>query len=289
MRKIFYIVLFAICSCFVSCSNDGKEFSRLYERIDSLENENERKDDNLQDLNSFVEVLADGLDSIAKHEELLFYTNKGKEGYLLNREQMKKNLEMFESLLNEQGKRISQLTDSLNRKGIRLGRLQSLVDYMNQQIEDKNKIIKGLRSDLENERVNVRKFQERVDELTLTNTQLAERVDKQKEALSVQSEIINECYVKIGTKKELTDLGVLSGGFFKKKKVNFNELNKAQFTRVDIRSFKEITIKSKHPKILTQMPQASYRLEDNGNMTKLYITDPTSFWSISNYLIIQTK
>ena len=38
-------------------------------------------------------------------------------------------------------------------------------------------------------------------------------------ALSQQDEVINECYVKIGTKKQLSAAGLLKGGFLQKKKV----------------------------------------------------------------------
>ena len=61
------------------------------------------------------------------------------------------------------------------------------------------------------------------------------------------------------------------------------------FTKVDIRTFTEVTINSGNPKILTQMPASSYRIEKGKGSSILYILDPTAFWSVSNYLIIQTK
>ena len=94
---------------------------------------------------------------------------------------------------------------------------------------------------------------------------------------------------RIGTKKELTSQGLLSGGFLQKKRVNHDAINKDMFTKVDIRTFTEVTINSSNPKILTQMPASSYRIEKGKGSSILYILDPTAFWSVSNYLIIQTK
>lgn len=37
------------------------------------------------------------------------------------------------------------------------------------------------------------------------------------------------------------------------------------------------------------MPKGSYRLESVGGGTILHIIDPAEFWSVSNYLIIQTN
>ena len=81
-----------------SCT-DKEQVTRLNEQIDSLRQENSKKEQNFKDMIDFVGVMADGLDSIAKHEEILFYTNKGKEGIYNDKEQMKRNLAMFDSLL----------------------------------------------------------------------------------------------------------------------------------------------------------------------------------------------
>lgn len=288
MRRVGLFVI--ACLCLVGCSDNGqKDIDQLNKQIDSLQMENARKDGDIKDMMSFVGVLADGLDSIAKQEEILFYTNKGKEGTVVDREQLKKNLEMFEQTLSTQKKRIAQLVDSLKARGESLSKLTTLVTYLNQQLEEKNNIINSLRADLNNKNVNIAQLQKRVNSLSESNTILTEKVEKQVKALSAQTEMINEGYVKIGDKKTLTDMGIISGGFLKKTKVNYNAIQKSQFMRVDIRHFTEIPIKSGDPKILTQMPASSYRIEKNKGMSTLYITDPTAFWSVSNYLIILTK
>lgn len=274
----------------VGCTeNNQQNVEQLNKQIDSLKKENVRKDGDIKDMMSFVGVLADGLDSIAKQEEILFYTNKGKEGTVVDRQQLKKNLEMFENTLANQKKRIAQLVDSLKARGESLSKLTSLVTYLNQQLEEKDVLIKSLHSDLENKNVNIAQLQKRVSSLSEDNSRLTEKVEKQVKALTVQAEMINECYVKIGTKKQLTDLGLISGGFLKKTKVNHDVLQKDKFMRVDIRTFTEIPIQSGDPKILTQMPASSYRIEKNGKTSTIYITDPTAFWSVSNFLIIQIK
>ena len=95
--------------------------------------------------------------------------------------------------------------------------------------------------------------------------------------------------MKIGTKKQLKDAGLLKTGFLKKKKVEYSNVDKTKFMKVDIRKFRSIQLKSNNPKILTPMPNtSSFHFDDNtdGNVT-LIIDNPTKFWSVSNYLIIQ--
>ena len=273
------------------CSDGNKvKVDELQSRIDSLEKANVSQKKDLDEMNHFVNVLSDGLDSIAKHEAILLNNNKGKEGVFVDRKQLKFNLELFENMLAKQKQRISSLVDSLRSKGANLQKLNNLVAHLNQQLDEKNATIQSLKADLERKNVNIDQLRDKVAVLTETNTRLNDRVEKQVKALVTQDEVINEGYVKIATKRELTDLGIITGGFLKKTKVNYNGLSKEKFLKVDIRHFTEITIDSKNPKVLSQMPSTSYKIVKTGEGTStLQVIDPTAFWSVSNYLIIQTR
>ena len=282
-KLLIFSVLF-----FAACTGNQQEKAQLEERIDSLQKENSRKDKDINDMTTYLSLLADGLDSIAKQENILFYTNKGREGTIVDKDQLRKNLDMFEETLNQQRQRIAQLADSLKARGENLSNLSRLVTHLNQQLDEKNNQIQKLRSELQKKNVNISQLQKKVTALTEDNTQLNQRVETQVQALNAQTEMMNEGFVKIGTKKALSDLGIISGGFLKKKKINLNAIQQDQFMRVDIRYFKEIPLNSGNPKVLTQMPASSYTItKTSKNQSVLSILDPTAFWSISNYLIIQ--
>ena len=295
-RKIVYKVGFVLLligavvatqSCSTERSQTEKE--QLLAKIDSLEKEKEAVRNDLDDMTEFVSILANGLDSIAQQEEILL-SNKGKEGVALDREQLRQNLNYFEEMLSDQKNRLAQLSDSLKMRRAGMERLNALVDHLNRQIDEKNVQIRQLRSDLDNKNISIAQLTKRVNALSESNEKLSKRVEVQKEILATQNEIINEGYIKIGTKKALADAGILSGGFLKKKRLNVDRIDKSMFLRVDIRTFTEIPIKSGAPKVLTQMPTSSYRIVRNGeNSSTLYVTDATAFWSISNYLVIQTN
>lgn len=289
-RIFFLTILMSLILACISCSdNKQQEIDKLNKQLDSLLQDNQKKDANAKEIMSFVGELADGLDSIAQHENLLFFTNKGKEGTVVDRKQLKKNLEMFEKTIAEQKQRISQMADSLKARGEKVGKLTILVDYLNKQLEEKDNLIKSLKADLDKKNVNITQLQSKVSALNESNIMLTEKVENHEKALALQTEIINEGYVLIGTKKELSEMGVISSGLFKKTKINFDAIQKSQFKKVDIRNFTELKIDAKKPQVLSQMPASSYRLERNGSTCTLYISDPTAFWSVSNYLIIVTK
>ena len=287
-RLLFLMTLsFIIVGC---SNNDQQVIDQLNMQIDSLKNENAKQSNDLKDMVSFVGTLADGLDSIAKQEEMLFFTNKGVEGTIVDREQLKKNLEMFENMLANQKRRISILSDSLKNRGDSISKLFTLVTYLNKQLDEKDGQIKMLKEDINKKDVSIAQLRRRVSSLSENNAQLTEQSEQQMEALKAQDQIINEGYIKIGTKKELMSGGYLIGGFLKKSKVNFNNLHKNMFSSVDIRLFREVTVNSSSPKILTSMPESSYNWVKLGDgIMLLKIKDPSLFWSLSNFLIIQTK
>lgn len=61
---------------------------------DSLMQENEVRTQQLAELNSVLATIATGLDSIAIQENILF-TNKGRDGVMLNRQQIAANLKVW--------------------------------------------------------------------------------------------------------------------------------------------------------------------------------------------------
>ena len=68
------------------------------------------------------------------------------------------------------------------------------------------------------------------------------------------------------------------------------DFNKDYFTQIDIRTDKEIKLYSKRAELLTTHPAGSYELvKDAKGQLTLKITNPTEFWSVSRYLVIQVK
>lgn len=257
---------------------------------DSIMQENKAKTQQLDELNGVLATIATGLDSIAIQENILF-TNKGRDGVMLNRQQIAANLKGMADILARQRAKIKILQDSLANKKSSQGveRLQKVVEFLNQQLAEKDQVIQSLRADLNNSKKDITQLRASLSNMRTKANNAEQKTKVLSNALSKQDEIINECYVKIGTKKQLSAAGLLKGGFLQKKKVNYEYVDKSKFNAVDIRKFREISLHSSNPKILTPQPSnRSFHFEESGdgNCT-LVITNPTLFWSVSNFLIIQ--
>ena len=288
------IIFTAIVSLF-ACNNDKVNISDYMKERDSLIATNKANKEELDELNGILSTVSAGLDSIAVQEGIL-YSGKSRDGVALDRGQIIANINSMAAILKRQCEKIQSLQDSLaarsadpNKATQGIAKLQSVIAFLNRQLAEKDNIIQSLRRDVSSKNQDITQLRSSLSAMRTRAEKAEKRTEVVTTALAKQDEIINECYVRIGTKKQLSQAGLLKGGFLKKKKVNYNEVDKAKFNAVDIRRFREVTLKSPNPKILTPLPSnSSYHFEDNGDNTcTLVITNPTRFWSVSNYLIIQ--
>ena len=76
-------------------------------------------------------------------------------------------------------------------------------------------------------------------------------------------------------------------GFLKKSKVDYSQMNAANFQEIDLDSVSSFTLPKKY-KILTPVPTASYSVTKDPSGNNIFtITNPKKFWSVTKYLIIQ--
>ena len=273
-----------------SCKNEKVDMQQFVAERDSILQDNRSKTQQLDELNGVLSTIAIGLDSIAVQENILF-NSRGRDGVRLDKHEIATRLNGMADILARQRAKIQVLQDSLaNQKSSQgMEHLQRVVEFLNQQLAEKDQIIKSLRADLNNSKKDITQLRASFSDMKNRATKAENKTQVLTTALSKQDDIINECYVKIGTKKQLSAAGLLKGGFLQKKKVNYEDIDKSKFNAVDIRKFREITLKSNNPKILTPQPSnRSFHFEENGDgKCTLVITNPTIFWSVSNFLIIQ--
>lgn len=291
MVKTSQIIMPLLMLVFVfSCKNEKVDMQHNVAERDSILQDNKNKTQQLDELNGVLSAIAIGLDSIAVQENLLF-NSSGRDGVRLDKHEIAARLNGMADILARQRAKIQALQDSLaNRKTSQsVEHLQRVVEFLNQQLAEKDQVIKSLRADLNNSKKDITQLRASLSDMKNRAVKAENKTQVLTTALSKQDDVINECYVRIGTKKQLLASGLLKGGFLQKKKVNYEDVDKSKFNAVDIRKFREITLKSNNPKILTPQPSnRSFHFEESGDGScTLVITNPTLFWSVSNYLIIQ--
>jgi DNA repair exonuclease SbcCD ATPase subunit len=284
MRKIVFFCVIAVVSMVMT--GCGNKTDQLQKQVDSLQLALLQSNEDYNQLNLFVTIMSDGLDSIAAQENTLLV--RSPESPTPSREQMKRGLRQLKETIKQQKDRIGQLEKSLAEGRGDVKKLKTVIDALKQQMEQKDAQITDLLTQLEKSNLSVEQLTERVGMLTQQTEEQRDLIAQQEEVMQTQDQALNEAFVKIATKKELKEAGLLSGGFLKKSKVDYSNVDRQIFKAIDVRHVTEISIPSKNPKLLTPVPAGSYTLKKDGDNTTLSITDPGKFWGVSNFLIIQT-
>lgn len=288
--KLKYLPAYIILvPCLLGCNNNGasETVMKLLEERDSLKEMNVSQGKRLDAIGRLMTTINQAVDSIAESEGVLFLNVDG-EG-LTSKQDVLHNLENFEMLLKRQQ---TQIHEMQLRLGEDSNEVDGIISVMRQQLEAKDRMIVQLKAELAKKDVDIVQLRRTVNAQKTKLTEQDEALKllnktntAQAKALQTQDAVINECYVIIKSKKELQQLGIIKKG----KIVADAALHSSAFMKIDIRKAKEFAFQAKKPKILSNMPQSSYILTTNGyHYFTLRISNATAFWSLSNYLIIQT-
>ncbi len=292
MQKKALIITIAASICLLSTITiiNRRSVSSLREQRDSLATAVSNNNQRIESITAVIDTINNALDSIAAEENILFMPN-GREGYGSRREVLNK-IDKLAEIISNQKDRIENLEQQLANNTTDSS-LFLLIHHMKNQIIEKDNEIAQLKRDLSNKNFEILKQRKKIAEHETRIAENSQAIDslsrtsqEQSDELARQDELLNSGYVFIGTKKVLKDKGILK----KRDVLSSNDIDQSLFTKIDIRLNQEIMVSGKKPKILSNMPSSSYNWEQsNENTYTLKITDPTSFWSITKYLVIQTN
>lgn len=295
MKYTFSFITFIVGVIVISSCNGSALQKKWEAERDSLVNINTQQKEVLDDMTSTIVEISNIIDTINMQERLLV-SAFDLEGRRYTRKQIVENLKTFENILIEKRRQIHVLDSMMSKKNDQIKQLSNLISYLNGEIDKKDVTIQSLRAELASKNSNIRNLNEAITSLNADVETLNDSLSAVNEIASAQEETIKEkddelnvVYYIIGTKKELTDKGVLTkGGLFKKSKVNANSLSAAH--KSDARDLTSIIINGDKPSILTNIPSNSYKLNKvSDKMFRLEILDKDKFWSVSKLLIIQVK
>lgn len=280
MRKIksaMLILMVAIgFASLVSCGNNKNAQPNDAKAVaEALE------DKEVEEMSSLINSVSLCLDSIQVQENMIFNNPEG----TTDKQHMLAQLRAFKDLLARKQQQIADLTaksEAQNKQSKKtIASLNKMVDYLNAQLAEKSARIEELEKLVETKDV-------KINELSLNLSTVTTEKEGLKEQNAQQDKQLNTRYYVAASKKELSEKGLLKGGFLKKKKVDNAALDKSLFKSVDMRHFKTLKLDSKKAKVVSGNPEGSYTIEQNADGTStLTIVDPAKFWNASPYLVIQ--
>ncbi len=200
-------------------------------------------------------------------------------------QRMKGNLAAMQASLEESKKKIAELEARVrsSSSGSGSAALKETINRLEKQVSERGRTIDSLRTELTEREERIRILDQAVVELSKDNRQKGEQIRE-------QTNQISSAYYVFGTKRELKAQNILSEtGVFSSSNVLQSDFNKDYFVRIDVRSTTTIPVYSTKAKLLTNHPVNSYTVETVNGSKEIRIKNPAEFWSVSKYLVVETK
>jgi len=273
----------------VSQQNKKKAYSELESQYRDLSGQLITRDSLLNDWVSLFNQVEKDLQAIQEKENLL--TTMQSEDMELtrdNRETILRDIQMLNTLLEANKKKIAQLNNKLKTSGMKIAGLEKKVEELAFTLEERNRSIDTLKANLVEKDF-------ALSELNTQITGMEVNLAQKQTAIETQTAELNKAYIASGSYKELKEKGLISkeGGFLwvgRTTSLNDNVVAE-NFTEVDITQATTISVNSKKVELITEHPGNSYEFvkDENELIASINITDPNEFWRISKYAVVETR
>lgn len=204
------------------------------------------------------------------------------------------DVKLMNTMLEESSKKIADLEAKLRKSGMNIKSYEKRLQALNETIEAQNNEIAALKTEIEGKNANIAELGTKVQDLNNNIQQQADTINYKQKVIIDKTDKLNTAHFALGTFKKLKEEGIVSRegavlGIGGGKAVQGN-FDSKYFTDVDIRQTKTIPLNVKKAVVISEHPSSSYKLvEENGQIAYLQIEDPSEFWRISKYAVIQVK
>jgi hypothetical protein len=204
------------------------------------------------------------------------------------KQQILKDIEYVNTLLDQNKKKIASLTSQLKNSGTQIKGLQARIDDLTEQMKQRESEIAELKTTLQQ-----KDFQ--INELNTKMTDAQIAIAQKDDKISHQTDELNKGFIAYGTYKTLKAKGLVSkeGGFLGigKREGLHQNFSDSLFTQVNIIETKSIPVNSRSAKLITDHPSGSYEMirDKDNKIASIEIKDPQEFWKISKYAVVEIK
>jgi myosin heavy subunit len=287
MKK--YLIVLLIIPFLISCNK--QKIKQLELKSDSLSQQANLKDESINEFIKAFNDIQDNLDSIKRKEMIITEQTELKtELQKKAKDQINEDVNTIYQLLIDTRSKLDDVRKKLGKSNFKVEELEKMVNHLTKQLEEKDMEIAQLKSELEKMNIEITALTKDVGSLKQLNQEKEGVIKEQEGVIDEKTTELNTAYYAVGTKKELKDNNIITaeGGFIgigknKKLKQDFNE---DFFKKIDIRQTTQIPIPGKKPKVVTNHPSESYKINGEGENAVLEITNANAFWKSSKYLVV---
>ena len=282
MKKLVFLSLLSV-ALLSSCGN-GAQKDALKAQNDSLMVELSNRNTELDAIMGAFNEVQEGFRQINEAENRVdLQSGSIREN---NADKIKEDIRFISEKLQSNREQIAKLEKQLKNSQYNSAQLKKAIANLTKELETKQQQIETLQAELASKNIRIAELDDAVAGLNQNVSELTAENEAKAATVASQDKALNAAWFVFGTKSELKDQKILEKGDVLKSA----DFNKDYFTQIDIRTDKEIKLYSKRAELLTTHPTGSYELvKDAKGQLTLKITNPTTFWSVSRYLVIQVK
>lgn len=287
MKKLLFL---SVCvALLASCGNAGKN-EALKAENDSLTATLASRDAELEEIMAIFNDVQEGFRLINEAENRVDLQSGSLEG-ATPAQKIKEDIRFISEKLQSNREQIAKLEEQLKNSKHNSAQFKKAIANLNAELQAKAEQIETLQTELASKNIRIAELDDAVAGLTQNVADLIAENKVKSVTVASQDKALNTAWFVFGTKSELKENKIIESKFLQKTKVlSEADFNKDYFTKIDIRTDKEIKLYSKDADLLTTHPAGSYVLEKNAEgLLTLKITHPAQFWSVSRYLVILVK
>ncbi|HPE57970.1 MAG TPA: hypothetical protein P5514_09550 [Bacteroidales bacterium] len=237
-------------------------------------------------LTTFNQIEKD-LNFIKEKENLIGSQTDDPEFKQDSKQSILEDIQLVNTLLEQNKNKIADLQRKLKSSGIEVSGLNEKIQMLAETVELRDKSIEELKTVLAQKDFELAQMNEKIVEMdSLVNVKNLVIDEKQYE--------LNKAYIAYGNYKDLKEKGIITkeGGFlWMGQSVNLKEdFAQDQFEQVDITQTTTIPVNAKKAELITEHPAGSFEwVKDDETIAYLVINNPTEFWKVSKYAVLETK
>lgn len=228
------------------------------------------------------------LNTVKEKENIIIMKSEDKEFSKDKKQQILKDIEYVNTLLDQNKKKIASLTAQLNKSGGTIKGLQVRIAELETSMKERETEIADLKTNLTQKDFQIGQLNTKMSEQEVAITQKDEKI-------TTQTAEMNKGFIASGTYKALKAKGLINkeGGFLGlgRKEAMLQNFSQSVFTQVNITETKSIPVNSKDAKLITYHPASSYELvrDKDNKIASIDIKNPDEFWKVSKYAVVEIK
>lgn len=283
--SIIFTILLVLLS---SCGKQSSDYKELKAQNDSLMNAKMMLQREVDEYFSAMNQIQENIEKIKNTENVISLQPVDKELTDDARIKINEDMAYLNEMIQTNKKELESLKARLKQSSIKSTELDRIIIRLTKALEEETLKVAALQAQLNEKDSLITQLGTTVSDLGRNVEDLSAQNVAKETKIKEQDETIHTAWYVFGTRKELKEQKIItSDGLFSPQKVLQKDFNKNYFVRIDARNTKSIPLYSTRAKILTNHPKSSYTLEKESGNFVLLIVDPSDFWSISKYLVIE--